>query len=124
MMRGMKITEALVAEHKIFLSVFDQIVRALPSFTTPAEVSTMARIVEGLLAGHAETETNLAYLALDHVLADNGASRGEFPQVYAEGPCKVDVGKGHLVRQGTDLTIAACGLMTGVALDAAAILAD
>ena len=32
----------------------------------------MARIVEGLLEGHAKTETNLAYLALDHVLEHNG----------------------------------------------------
>ena len=68
----MKITEALVAEHTIFLSVFDQIERVLPSLTTPAEVRTMASIVEGLLEGHAQTETNLAYLALDHALADNG----------------------------------------------------
>jgi hemerythrin-like domain-containing protein len=72
MMRNMKITEALVAEHTIFLSVFDQIERVLPSLMTPAEVRTMASIVEGLLEGHAKTETNLAYLALDHVLADNG----------------------------------------------------
>jgi hemerythrin-like domain-containing protein len=71
-MHNMKITEALVAEHTIFLAVFDQIERVLPSLTTPAEVRTMANIMEGLLAGHAKTETNLAYLALDHVLADNG----------------------------------------------------
>jgi len=71
-MPSMKITEALVAEHNIFLSVFDQIERVLPSLTTPAEVTTMAKIVEGLLQGHAETETNLAYLALDHVLQDKG----------------------------------------------------
>ena len=68
----MKITEALVAEHNIFLGVFDQIERVLPSLTTPTEVRTMACIVEGLLEGHARTETNLAYLALDHVLAHNG----------------------------------------------------
>jgi hemerythrin-like domain-containing protein len=68
----MKITEALVAEHTIFLSVFDQIDRVLPSLTTPAEVRTMANVIEGLLEGHARTETNLAYLALDHVLAANG----------------------------------------------------
>jgi hemerythrin-like domain-containing protein len=72
MMPNMKITEALVAEHTIFLNVFDQIERVLPSLTTPAEVRTMASIVEELLEGHAKTETNLAYLALDHVLADNG----------------------------------------------------
>ena len=68
----MKITEALVAEHTIFLGVFDQIERVLPSLATPAEVRTMASIVEGLLEGHAKTETNLAYLALDHVLEHNG----------------------------------------------------
>ena len=71
-MHNMKITEALVAEHTIFLSVFDQIERALPSLTTPAEVVTMARIVEGMLEGHAKSETNLAYLALDHVMEHNG----------------------------------------------------
>jgi hemerythrin-like domain-containing protein len=71
-MHNMKITEALVAEHTIFLSVFDQIERVLPSLNTPAEVRTMAGIVEGLLEEHAKTETHLAYLALDHVLADNG----------------------------------------------------
>ena len=32
----------------------------------------MASIVEGLLEGHAKTETDLAYLALDHVLAHHG----------------------------------------------------
>ena len=68
----MKITEALVAEHTIFLNVFDQIERVLPSLATPAEVQTMASIVEGLLEAHAKTETNLAYLALDHVMAHNG----------------------------------------------------
>ena len=68
----MKITEALVAEHIIFLNVFDQIERVLPSLATPAEVRTMARIVEGLLEAHAKTETNLAYLALDHVMEHNG----------------------------------------------------
>jgi hemerythrin-like domain-containing protein len=68
----MKITEALVAEHTIFLGVFDQIERVLPSLATQIEVNTMASIVEGLLEGHAKTETDLAYLALDHVLEDNG----------------------------------------------------
>jgi hemerythrin-like domain-containing protein len=72
MIPNMKITEALVAEHTIFLSVFDQIERALPSLATPAEVQTMAKMVEGLLEGHAKTETNLAYLALDHVMEHNG----------------------------------------------------
>ncbi len=68
----MKITEALIAEHRIYLSVFEQIERVLPSLATPAELSTMAGIVEGLLQSHAARETNLAYLALDHALAEKG----------------------------------------------------
>jgi hemerythrin-like domain-containing protein len=71
-MRDMKITEALVAEHTTFLTVFDQIERVLPSLATQTEVSTMASMVEGLLESHAKTETNMAYLALDHVLEQNG----------------------------------------------------
>lgn len=71
-MHSMKITEALVTEHTIFLRVFDQIEKALPSLTTQAEVGTMARIIEGMLEGHAKSETELAYLALDHVLAQKG----------------------------------------------------
>jgi len=59
------------------------------------------------------------------------SSRGEFPQVYGERPCAVAVGKANLLRQGADVlggfgadvTIVACGLMTGAALDAAAELA-
>jgi hemerythrin-like domain-containing protein len=68
----MKITEFLTAEHTIYLGVFDQIERALPSLSTPSEVRTMASIIEGMLEGHAAREANLAYLALDHVLAEKG----------------------------------------------------
>jgi hemerythrin-like domain-containing protein len=68
----MKITELLTAEHTIYLGVFDQIERVLPSLTTPSEVRTMASIVEGMLEGHAARESNLAYSALDHVLAEKG----------------------------------------------------
>ncbi len=71
-MPNMKITEALTVEHTIFLLVFDHIERVLPSLTTPAEIRTVAGIVEGLLEGHAKAETDLAYLALDHVLEDDG----------------------------------------------------
>src|SRR5512137_1580785 len=68
----MKITDALVAEHTIFLSVFDQIERVLPSLTSLSEVRTMANVIEGLLQGHASRETDLAYVALDHALEHNG----------------------------------------------------
>ena len=68
----MKITEILVAEHRVMLRVFDQIDRTLPSLTTQAEAGMLAHIMEGMLEGHAKTETELAYLALDHVLEEKG----------------------------------------------------
>ena len=52
------------------------------------------------------------------------SSRGAFPKVYGEGTCPFRIGQANTVRQGADLTIIACGLMTGVALDAAASLAE
>ena len=68
----MKITETLVTEHRIFLGVFEQIDRLLPGVRTVAEIRRLARLVEGLLERHGSDETELAYLALDHVLQDRG----------------------------------------------------
>jgi hemerythrin-like domain-containing protein len=67
-----KITEALMAEHSVFCDLFDQIEDCLPEMKTVAEVKLAARLVGGLLERHAQTETELAYVALDHVLEDKG----------------------------------------------------
>jgi hemerythrin-like domain-containing protein len=72
MLGSMKITEALVTEHAIFRGVFEQIERALPGCTTLSELRTMAGIVEGLLGPHAETESQIAYAALDQAMAQRG----------------------------------------------------
>jgi transketolase len=51
------------------------------------------------------------------------SSRGAFPRVHPDGVA-CELGKAYLLREGGDVTLAACGLMTAVALDAAAELAD
>ena len=66
------ITKTLVREHAIFLAVFDQIERVFPRLTSAQEVRVLSTVVEGLLAGHARTETELAYVALDHALEEKG----------------------------------------------------
>jgi hemerythrin-like domain-containing protein len=68
----MKITDILVTEHRIFESVFAQIEAALPSAGTLAEIRMLAALVEGLLTAHGGTETELAYVALDHVRLEQG----------------------------------------------------
>ena len=88
------------------------LVGGLPTFSilVPSDERTMAAAVKAAAA-----HTGPVYIR---------SSRGEFPQCHADGPCDVMLGTAFVVRQGTDVTIAACGLMTGVALDAAALLAE
>jgi len=64
------ITKTLIMEHAVFSAVFDQIEQVLTRSPGAPEVKVLASVVEGLLRGHGETETNLAYSALDHALAD------------------------------------------------------
>jgi len=68
----MTITEGLRAEHHIFLQLFEQIEKLLPGLNSLSEVSAMAKLVQGTLENHASNETQLAYLVLDHKLAETG----------------------------------------------------
>lgn len=51
------------------------------------------------------------------------SSRVPMPHIYPEDGCPFQIGKVNVVREGTDLTIIACGLMVSSSLDAAADLA-
>ena len=51
------------------------------------------------------------------------SSRVPMPDIYTEGKAPFVIGKANTICQGSDLTIVACGLMVGMALDAAALLA-
>ncbi len=52
------------------------------------------------------------------------SSRMAMPHIYPEHDCPFEIGKANVVRQGSDLTIIACGIMVAAALDAAAMLAE
>jgi hypothetical protein len=66
------ITDALVAEHRVFSDLFDHIEGLLPTLTVLGEVRLLVGLVERLLQSHADAEKNLAYAALDHVLEHRG----------------------------------------------------
>ena len=74
------IIETLVMEHVVFCAVFDEIERVLPSLDSIREVGLLSTVAERALRQHAETETDLAYAALDHVLAE----RGELDHLYRD----------------------------------------
>jgi transketolase len=52
------------------------------------------------------------------------SSRVALPEIYAMDNCPFEIGKANVVREGSDLTIVACGIMVAAALDAAAVLAQ
>jgi hemerythrin-like domain-containing protein len=63
--------EGLVAEHRVFLTVFDHVERILPAVRTTGEVAVLCRLIGELLHAHGQTENDLAYIALDHILAEH-----------------------------------------------------
>jgi hypothetical protein len=64
----MNITEAIVAEHVTFVSMFDQIELLLPGMDSLAEVSSIAAAVQGMLGDHARMEAKYAFVPLDHAV--------------------------------------------------------
>ncbi len=66
----MKITDILTTEHAVFCAMFDQIEHALPTLETSAELKALAGLLETLLHAHGETEQDLAYGPLDHLLKE------------------------------------------------------
>ena len=74
------ITDTLAREHTLFCNLFDEIGRLLPGVQTVAEVRLLSRLVEGVLAHHADVEQNLAFAALDHALAE----KGELKRLYQD----------------------------------------
>ena len=64
----MTIIDGLVAEHRVFLMLFDQVEQALPGINTVEEIGLLCRLLEAPLHDRGGAETDLAYIALDHIL--------------------------------------------------------
>jgi len=65
-----RITDVLTIEHTLLCTLFGEIDRLLPEVRTVDEARLLSRLVEGVLSHHADVEQNLAFAALDHVLAE------------------------------------------------------
>ena len=67
------ITEALALEHAVLGQIFDQMEGLLHRVRTVEDVTSLADLVLGWLHHHWESEWDLAYSVLDHVLTEYGA---------------------------------------------------
>ena len=68
----MKITEALLAEHQVFHSLFDHVEEAASGLKTLAEIKAVAAILESALKAHSTTEDDLLLEPLDHCIEQLG----------------------------------------------------
>ncbi len=68
---GVTIIKGLIAEHRVFLTIFDQIEHMLPDIKTTGEMKLLCRLLAGLLQEHGGAERDLAYIALDHILHEH-----------------------------------------------------
>jgi hemerythrin-like domain-containing protein len=68
----MTITGALLAEHTVFHSLFDQIERMAPRLKTAAEVRAIARLLASVMEAHSHTEDALFIEPLEHCLQQLG----------------------------------------------------
>ena len=79
----MKITEALLAEHQVFHSLFDHVERAVPQLKSLAEIKTVAALLEASLKAHSATEDDLLFAPLEHCIEQLGQA-GTFHDEHEE----------------------------------------
>ena len=71
----MKITEALLAEHQVFHSLFDHVERAAPRLKTLAEVKALGALLEATLKSHSDAEDDLLFAPMEHCIEQLGQSK-------------------------------------------------
>ncbi len=79
----MKITEALLAEHQVFHSLFDHVERAAPRLKTLGEVKAIAALLETSLKAHSDAEDDLLFAPMEHCIEQLGQSK-QFHDEHAE----------------------------------------
>lgn len=77
----MKITEALLAEHVVFHNLFDYVEKVAPTLRKLAEVKSLARLLEAMLAAHSEIEDRFLIEPLEHCFEQLG-QRDTFHQEH------------------------------------------
>jgi hemerythrin-like domain-containing protein len=93
----MKITEALIAEHQVFHSLFDYIESAIPRLKTVGEVKVLAGVLEAALKAHSATEDELLLAPLEHCFEQMGQA-----DIFHEEHEEIDRNLGQIqkARQG------------------------
>lgn len=68
----MRITDTLTVQHGVFRVVVDFAEQSLADLKSLAEIRRLGRLVMAMLRRHAEVEEEYLFVALNHLLADQG----------------------------------------------------
>jgi hemerythrin-like domain-containing protein len=68
----MRITEALLAEHAVFHTLFDHVERTVPRARTTVEIRSLAALLATVLTPHTKAEDTLLLQSLDHCIEQLG----------------------------------------------------
>ena len=112
----MKCTEAIIAEHAALLERFAEVERVLPQLKSRAEIGAMAALVEGVLGGHADWETDGAFVPSDRALRlmDRFASVAQADKMTLDDLVgSVAASGGYYVACACDKVVANPGTLTG-----------
>jgi hemerythrin-like domain-containing protein len=71
----MKITEALLAEHQVFHSLFDHVERTAPRLKTLGEIKVLGALLEASLKAHSDAEDDLLFAPMEHCIEQIGQSK-------------------------------------------------
>ena len=72
---AMKITEALLAEHQVFHSLFDHVERTAPRLKTLGEIKVLGALLEASLKAHSDAEDDLLFAPMEHCIEQIGQSK-------------------------------------------------
>jgi len=104
---AMKITEALLAEHLVFHSMFDHIETLAPGLKTLGELKAVAAVLGTMLKVHADTEDDLFLGPLGHCFEQIG-QRDSFLEEHQEMDAGLQlVQSASRVKEAQELLLAA-----------------
>jgi hemerythrin-like domain-containing protein len=105
----MKITEALLAEHLVFHSLFDHVEKAGPGLKTLAEIKATAALLESVLRAHSLTEDGMFIGPLEHCFEQIG-QRETFHEEHDQIDLMLgQVGKARQAKKARALLLAVIG---------------
>jgi hemerythrin-like domain-containing protein len=109
LIRAMKITDILRAEHTVFHHLFDHIETSAPRLRTLAEVKSLALLVDKVMSPHSQTEDELFIEPLEHCFEQIGHRETFHQEHELIEATLIKVRKARTLKDGKQLLLGVIG---------------